>query len=108
MATESTLFLDAHYSIEKESDQSVLFFHFDVGDSLILILSQGLFLVAACLVLPDAELNRLLKSPVHLWWDLLPSFIGLGAVLPTFSRNRGHKHMAFAKAQWAGLCEDRD
>lgn len=61
---------------------------------MVLIPSQSLFLIAACLVSPDAELNGFLKPPIHCGGTF---FIGLGAVLPTFSRNRGQTQWLLLK-----------
>lgn len=93
-----TLFPSAHCYTEKGSGQMNCFlFPFDSRDRMVVIPSRGLLLLAACSVPSDAELTRLLKPPIHLYWDLLPSsLLGLGAVLSKFSRNRG-------KAQWLRL-----
>lgn len=98
----------AHFCVEKESDPVDLLFPFNSGDWLVLIPSQGLFLTAACSVPPEAELNRLLKSPfVEGPSALLLPPRARGCFVKILQEHR-KSTVAFAKTQWAGLCEDRD
>lgn len=108
MATDPTLFLDAHYSIEKESDQVNCLFPSMLETAWLDSFTRP---VPRCslLSLSRCRAQRISEAPN-------PFVVGPSALL--LHRARGcfanilqeqrTNTVAFAKAQWAGLCEDRD